>query len=174
MPTPRWLAASIAAVVVTVIVGACGHEFPGVAASPSPRTEPTAPLPSSLPSALVGPLLTIETRGGECPNDACGSTIVVEPDGRVHATAPAAAELGILPASTLDGLATEIAQADFATIKSHRFTGTCPVAFDGQETVYTFTTVSGVERIASCEVVVDPADPLFVAVGAVHASVAAP
>jgi hypothetical protein len=45
------------------------------------------------------------------------------------------------------------------------------VAFDGQETIYTFATASGVERIASCEVEVDPSDPLFVAVSAALATV---
>ena len=43
--------------------------------------------------------------------------------------------------------------------------------FDGQETVYTFTTPSGTERIASCEVDIDPAHPLFVAVSAALAAV---
>lgn len=114
----------------------------------------------------VGPLVTVETRGGECPQGACGSTIAIEADGRIHATAPAPVELGIVPAVTLGGLTTEIAQTDFAALKSHPFTDTCPVAFDGQEIVYTFSTPAGIERIASCEVVVDPDAPLFVAVSA--------
>jgi hypothetical protein len=75
---------------------------------------------------------------------------------------------------TFEGLTTEIAQADFLALKSRPFTGTCPIAFDGQETIYTFATASGSERIATCEVDVDPAAPLFVAVGAVLAGVAAP
>ena len=65
-----------------------------------------------------------------------------------------------------------ITKADFVALKSRPFTGTCPVAYDGQETIYTFATASGAERIASCEVVVDPAAPLFVAVAAALAGVA--
>jgi hypothetical protein len=173
MPTPRWLALSIVAVAVSVIAAACSFESRALVVSPSPRTEPTTALASPQPSGPASPLLTVETRGGECPQDACGSTIAVEADGRVHATAPAPVELGIVPASTLDGLATEISSADFAALKSRPFTGTCPIAFDGQETVYTFATASGAVRIASCEVVVDPAHPLFVAVSAVLAGLPA-
>jgi hypothetical protein len=173
MPTPRWLVLPIAAVAVSVILVACGHALPGVGGSRSPETEPTLALVSPEPSRPAGPLLTVETRGGDCPQAACGSTIAVESDGRVHATAPVDAELGTLPASTLDGLATEIAQTDFAELKSHAFTGTCPIAFDGQETIYTFATASGLERIASCEVNVDAAHPLFVAVSAVLAGLPA-
>ena len=79
--------------------------------------------------------------------------------------------LGTVPAVVLEGLATEISKADFGALKSRPFTGTCPVAFDGQETIYTFATPSGAVRIASCEVEVDPSDPLFVAVSAALATV---
>jgi hypothetical protein len=146
----------------------------GCASPASPTFAPTgsatvvASPASSQPPA--GPLVTVETRGGECPQGACGSTIVIEASGRVHATAPAPLELGSLPDVLLEGLATEISKADFAAVESHPFTGTCPVAFDGQETVYTFTTPSGPERIASCEVDIDPAQPLFVAVSAALAA----
>jgi hypothetical protein len=115
--------------------------------------------------------VTVETRGGECPDRACGSTVVIEADGRVHATAPTAVELGLLPAVTLEGLATEISKTDFGALKSRPFTGTCPVAFDGQETIYTFGTASGADRIASCEVEIDPSEPVFIAVSAALAAV---
>ena len=101
---------------------------------------------------------------------ACGGTIAIEADGRIHATAPAAAELGTVPEISLEGLKTELAQADFVQLKSRPFTDTCPIAYDGQQTIYTFPTASGVERIDSCQVVVDPAHPLFVAVAAALAA----
>ena len=72
-----------------------------------------------------------------------------------------------------EALATELSQADFVALMRRPFTGTCPIAYDGQETIYTFTTASGAVRIASCEVVVDPVAPLFVAVAAALAGVAA-
>jgi hypothetical protein len=36
--------------------------------------------------------------------------------------------------------------------------------FDGQEQIYTFATAGGPVRLASCEVEIDPSDPLFAAV----------
>jgi hypothetical protein len=102
---------------------------------------------------------------------ACGGTIAIESDGRIHSTAPKPAELGTVREDILEGLKTELAQTDFVRIKSHPFTDTCPIAFDGQQTIYTFAAQAGVERIDSCEVVVDPAAPLFVAVSAALAGV---
>jgi hypothetical protein len=160
MPKSAGRRASPIAIVLAVSVLA------GCAAQASPLV--VSPTSSSIPA---GPLVIVETRGGECPDGACGSTIVIEADGRVHATAPTAAELGSLPGVTLEGLATEISNTDFGALKSRPFTGTCPVAFDGQETVYTFVTASGAERIASCEVEVDPSEPVFIAVSAALAAV---
>lgn len=50
------------------------------------------------------------------------------------------------------------------TVRSHRFTGQCPTAFDGQEVVFEFAAPGGVKRIASCEVEIDYGTPLFAAV----------
>jgi hypothetical protein len=158
MPTERRLIAghrslrTLVALVAAVALGGCGGSSSATFATSAP--------------AAARPLVVVETRGGECPRAACGSTVIIESGGRVHSTAPTPAELGSVPESILDGLATEIARTDFEELKSHPFTGTCPVAYDGQETVYTFSTSSGHERIASCEVQIDPSDPLFVAVGA--------
>lgn len=102
---------------------------------------------------------------------ACGGTVAIEADGRVHATGDAPADLGTLSEILRDALATEIANADFDAIRSHPFTDTCPIAYDGQQVIYTFATAGGPVRIDSCEVVVDPAHPLFVAVTAALASV---
>jgi hypothetical protein len=104
---------------------------------------------------------------------ACGSTITIEVDGRTHQSMPTPLELGVVPEAIHEAMITEIEQADFEAIKSHPFTDTCPIAFDGQEIIYTFTIVGRSERIDSCQVVVDPANPLFVAVDAALASVAA-
>jgi hypothetical protein len=150
------------AIAVWVLVGCVAQASPSAA----PAAVASAALSSAPSSAPSGPLVTIETRGGECPEGACGSTVVIDADGRIHETAPAPLELGTLSDMTVEALATEIAKADFAELKSRPFTGTCPVAFDGQETIYTFVTSSGPERIASCEVEVDPSEPLFIAVSA--------
>ncbi len=128
-------------------------------------------LPGS--SAAPGALVTVETRGGECLNGPCGSKTAIERDGRVHSLAPAAADLGQVPPDVLTALDGAIKTTDFAMLKSRPFTGECPVNFDGQEVIYEFGAPSGTERIASCEVEVDPELPLFVAVQAALAAVGA-
>jgi hypothetical protein len=114
--------------------------------------------------AMTGPLVTVEMRGGECPAGACGQTVVLERDGRVHAAAKPPNELGTVPAGQVAAIDAAIRATDFAALRGHPFTGECPTAYDGQEIIYSFATPSGTERIASCEVDIDAGLPLFVAV----------
>jgi hypothetical protein len=111
-----------------------------------------------------GPLLTVETRGGECVNAPCGSTVIVERDGSVHAAAKPPNVLGTIPPDQLAELDSAIKLTDFALLKSHAFTGECPTAFDGQEFIFEFGAPGGTERVSTCEVAVDYGSPLFVAV----------
>jgi hypothetical protein len=158
-PFARFIAL-LALVLASVLVVACG------AAAPSPARTATPEV--SAPPA--GPLVTLEVRGGECPEGACGGTTAVERDGRVHVTAPAPSEIGAVPQDVLDALIVEIDQADFEALASRPFTGECPVNVDGQEFIYSFVTAGGEHRLASCEVEIDPEDPLFVAVNAAIAA----
>jgi hypothetical protein len=105
-----------------------------------------------------------------CVGGTCGSIVVLDSDGRVRTAAKPPNELGTVPAEDVTGLAALIEATDFEAIRAHPFTGTCPVAFDGQEIVYEFTTSDGVERIESCVTEVDPRQPLFQAVAAVLGS----
>ena len=118
------------------------------------------------PAGSRGPLVTVESRGGECFKAPCGSKIAIERDGRVHRMAPDAAEMYVLPADAVAALDGAIRATDFAVLKSKPFTGECPVNFDGQEVIYEFAAPSGLERIASCEIEIDLGHPLFVAVEA--------
>jgi hypothetical protein len=120
-------------------------------------------LPGAVPTAS-GPLVTVSTRGGECPAGACGSQIIVERDGRIHSLQPEIKELGRVPSDVLAVLDAAIRTTDYALLKSRPFTGECPVNFDGQEIIYEFGAPSGVQRIASCEVEIDPNHPLILAV----------
>ena len=115
--------------------------------------------------------MTVQVGGGECPQGACGGTTAVERDGRLHVVAPVAQELGRAPGDAIAALDALIRTTDFAAIRAKPFTGECPVNFDGQEVVYEFSTPSGVQRIATCEVEIDPEHPLFVAIEAVIDSV---
>ena len=132
--------------------------------SSTPSLEPPA-TPSTEP---VSALLTIETRGGECPNGPCGSVVAIEGDGRIHQLQPTKSVIGQIPPDALEALRLEVEQANYPLIASRPFTDTCPKAYDGQETIYVFTVALGTrfERIASCEVEVDPSHPLFIAVSA--------
>lgn len=119
---------------------------------------------------LGGTLVVVETRGGNCINPPCGSRIAIESDGRVHQLAPAVAELGTVPADVMAALSGAVRAADFVDIKSHPFTGECPVNFDGQELIYEFSTAGGTETIPSCTIEVDPSLPVFAAVEAALAA----
>jgi len=114
-------------------------------------------------STASGPLVTVETRGGECFAAPCGMTVTLERDGSVHSAAKPPNALGTVSPEQLRTLSTLIATTDFAVIRARPFTGECPTAFDGQEVVFVFTTPSGPQRIATCEVEVDFGLPLFVA-----------
>ncbi len=114
-------------------------------------------------SSAAGPLVTVETRGGECFAAPCGKTITLERDGTVHAATKPPNTLGTVPPDQLRTLSTLIATTDFSIIKARPFTGQCPTAFDGQEIVFGFAAPSGPQRIATCEVEVDFGLPLFVA-----------
>jgi hypothetical protein len=151
MPSLRLLS-TLAQALALVIVASCG----------TPE-----PLPSTPNASADGlPMLSIETRGGECPSGPCGSLITIGQDGSVHQVRPSGQDLGPIPAAELDALTAEIERANFPLIESRPFTGECPTAFDGQETLYTFHLPSGDEMIATCKVAVDPNHPLFLAVGA--------
>jgi len=133
-----------------------------------PSSTPSLEPPATPSTEQVSALVTIETRGGECPSGPCGSVVAIEADGRVHQLRPTDLVTGQVPPEDLEALRTEIDQANFSLIESRPFTDLCPTAYDGQETIYIFTVGlgTGFERIASCEVVVDPSHPLFVAVAA--------
>jgi hypothetical protein len=123
--------------------------------------------PAAITSLLpgpAGPLVTVTTRGGECPVGPCGSTLVIERGGRLVQTAPESVVLGQVPPEPLAALDGMIKATDFTLVRARPFTGECPVNFDGQEIIYEFGAPTGIERIASCETEIDPDHPLFVAV----------
>ena len=148
-------------IALSLALTACVSDRPPV----TPLLSATPPAsPSSSSESVV--LLTVETRGGECVNGPCGSLIAIRSDGSVRQVQPTAAELGTIPRVALDALTVEIARANFPLIESRPFTDTCPMAYDGQETVYTFHLPMGTEEIATCKVAIDPNHPLFLAVAA--------
>ncbi|HEX5014430.1 MAG TPA: hypothetical protein VFV72_09765 [Candidatus Limnocylindrales bacterium] len=157
--------------VVGLLAAACSSASTPASASPPPAS--AAPPATAAPPSVAadGPLLTIETVGGHCIQGSCDSTITIDSNGKARQLKPDAKDLGTVPADIVDALVVEIDQADFEAIKSKPFTDTCPIAFDGQQFIYTFTAGGGSERIDSCAVAVDQESPLFIAVHAALASV---
>ena len=114
----------------------------------------------------TGPLVTVQMRGGMCPEGMCDSSVILDRDGRVHSGAKPPNDLGVATAANMSTLSAAIAAADFATLRAKPFTGECPIAFDGQELIFEFATPGGTQRLASCDVDIDWGHPLFVALAA--------
>jgi hypothetical protein len=152
-PSPFARSAALAVLVALTLLVGCSR---AVAATPTPPP---------------GPLLTVEWRGGLCPEGLCERSTEIDTDGTVRGSRPAPHVVGQIPPATLDALSLAIRGADFVSIQGRRFTGTCPMAYDGQEIVYTFHLAAGAQVVASCSVAIDPSDPLFRAADAAIASV---
>ena len=140
----------------------------GVAAQPTAQTIATpvaSPAPDSTAEPKIGAddtLLSIRAEGGMCVDGGCWSEKQIKVDGSFTAADNTGAEkTGTLDAARVAELTQQIAATDFEQLKAQPFTGTCPLAFDGQEYIYTFQTVSGPETIASCKVAIDESSPLF-------------
>jgi hypothetical protein len=133
-------------------------------AQPGPATvepEPTAVPGGPSAAAAAGVLVTYQTRGGECPQGPCGMTAVIHRDGTVERSDGMAQQVD---ARTLARLADLIAATDWAAILAVPFTGECPVNFDGQEQIYTFSAAGQAVEVASCTTQVDQAAEPFATV----------
>jgi hypothetical protein len=117
-----------------------------------------------VPSA--GPLVTVEMRGGMCPEGMCQNSVTLERDGRVHSAAKPPNDLGVVPRAAMASLTAAIQATDYTALKSKPFTDECPTNFDGQELIFEFSAAGGTQRVASCQVEIDWGHPLFIAVAA--------
>jgi hypothetical protein len=108
-----------------------------------------------------GPVVTVTMHGGECAAVPCDSSVFLDADGRAHAATKPPNDLGQVDANVMSILTAAIAATDFAALRSHPFTGQCPVAVDGHELIFEFAVGNGTQRIASCEVAIDWGSPLF-------------
>lgn len=103
------------------------------------------------------PLLRVETTGGLCVYGGCGTDLTINRDGTLRfARADGAVRTTRLNAEALEQLQNAIARADFGRILSVPFNDICPIAYDGQQVIYTFYTDQGAILVDSCAVVVDP------------------
>lgn len=107
---------------------------------------------------LSGLLVRMYIHGGLCATGECSTTKTINRDGTVLVDGRFRKKLNGDEVARLKNL---IESADFAAVRSQKFTGICPTAYDGSEVIYTFYTRGGQETISSCEVVVDQTHPLF-------------
>jgi hypothetical protein len=147
---------------VVLALAACGVPQASVAVigpAPTPGPpEPTAVPGSSSAPAQAGVLVIYETRGGECPGGPCGERIEVYADGTVkYQDGP----LGQLSPELVGRLEQAIAATDWDAVLAVPFEGECPVNFDGQEQIYTFSVEGQAITVASCTTSIDPAAEPF-------------
>jgi len=164
------LRALLLAIVAMIVMGCGQTAMP--ASGPASGAPTFIPLASTTPAPTPVPvaLLSIETRGGHCMSGTCNRVVNIEGDGTLHEVIPTDRALGTVPEPILEALRVEIEQANYPLLQSRPFSGECPTAFDGQETVYTFHVSTGDEELASCKVAIDPNHPLFQAVEAAIAA----
>lgn len=137
-----------------------------------PKTSPTSQITATQPSQTTAPtpainsnkpLFTLHIIGGLCIYGDCISDITVNRDGSfLDKDGGGGQKSGVLDKKRVDELVTEIDRTDFNAIKSRKFVGTCPTAYDGQEFIYTFYLANSQERISSCQYALDSNSPLFV------------
>ena len=164
---------SLPALVVLLSVGVlsgCGGPGPTVSPSRAPSVFPAETSPPPTASPEPQPVISIETRGGECVSGPCDRLVNIDDNGRIHEVIPKDRVVGTVPKDILEALQIEMVQANYDLLQSRPFSGTCPTAFDGQETIYTFHVTTGDEEFASCTVAIDPNHPLFQAVAAALAA----
>lgn len=139
----KWLPPLAWATGVALVLGGCTTVTPA---------KPAAP-----PSPVL--LAARQTSGGLCRADApCGDTLIVQTDGSWELVSFEVHRTGVLPADRLAALAEAVERTGLADAPA--FTGTCPIAYDGQEVTYRWRAAGGEAKVGSCEREVDPADPL--------------
>lgn len=136
----------------------------GCAAVPAAPAAPPSPEPVVL-------LVKVEARGGLCvTGTTCQSSITVTSDGAWTQVVNDARRSGKLPGGRVAQLADAVERTELAT--APQFTGTCPVAYDGQEQVLTWLEDGKQVTVESCKQEFDPADPLVVAAAELTAELA--
>jgi hypothetical protein len=119
------------------------------------------------------PLMSIHTGGGLCPYGGCSAFIIIKRNGLVlngtgGSKSITTRKLNNTEIIKLTGL---INSENFSVLISHKFTGTCPTAYDGQESIYVFNTSNGNVTIDSCVVAINYTDPLFSEINLIISSV---
>jgi hypothetical protein len=115
------------------------------------------------------PTIKFISDGGMCPYGGCRSAVVIKLNGTYTWTEGPGQRgyqqirgKGQISTREMKLLLQEIDATDFAKIKSHKFVGTCPTAYDGQENTFVFPTPKGEEAISSCKYTIDPNEQVLI------------
>jgi hypothetical protein len=112
-------------------------------------------------------LLIIKATGGLCPYGPCFRNITIKGNGEYVDENGPDKKSGKLSVGQISKLTDMIDDADFKSIRSEEFAGTCPTAYDGSRFVYMFQTGDGLETVDSCVTQIDPELPLFKEIGSI-------
>lgn len=117
-----------------------------------------SPLPSESPLIDPGmdgtlapnvlPLVAVSYTGGLCvTGSTCENSMQVMPNGNVISNGELTHTIS---AAETQALLENIASADYGQMREAPFTGTCPIAYDGQEKIYKFYVAGREEILPSC------------------------
>jgi|GEM_PF-5288413 len=102
-------------------------------------------------SKLRGNLVIIRNEGGLCVYGGCWSEATIFTDGTwEYEDGQGVFVEGQLDKYYVDEIILQVANIEFKVAKAHLFTDTCPTAYDGQKSIYTFYTELGKETVDSC------------------------
>jgi hypothetical protein len=108
------------------------------------------------------PLVSIHAEGGLCVYGGCSRDVMVLQNGTYTVKdGSGQTTSGALDDATLGQLKQAIDGADFEAIRSKPFTGTCPIAYDGQEYIFTFYKGAKSEVVDSCKAELDMNSVMF-------------
>lgn len=159
--------AFVAAGAVAVLAGCTSA---GTAPARSSAEPTVAPGPISTPtSSAPATFLASRTEtGGMCPNGECESTFAVSSDGAWYLVSSTMNRSGWLAPATVASLTSAVTSTSI--LSAPAFTGTCPIAYDGSEVIYSWRDGSGTtQTVSACDKAVSDDDPLVVALAQAQA-----
>lgn len=103
------------------------------------------------------------SRGGYCAAPGCVHPVFsIQANGDwMYLQGANTLKQGKLTSAEVSELTSKISSTNFTAIKASLFTGTCPVAYDGTESIYTFRLGSTNETLYSCTYNISLDHPLF-------------
>lgn len=162
----KWIVVYAIVITASLFLGGCAAASTPTAAPTDPPQPTETPVPTAVPSPTAdpnSPLVSIHAEGGMCVYGGCSrDTVILNSGSYTIKDGSGQNSSGTLSADALAQLKSAIDGADWKAINAKPFTGTCPIAFDGQEFTFTFHKADGsTEVLDSCKVDLDINTVLF-------------